>query len=258
MRIQKPKMIIFDYGHTLLYEIGHNSENGNRAIYQYIKKNPKNIAFPEFNKTVNDTFDKLKEYRSGIDINERDFLRLVYEYMDIELSVSLEEAERIIWNGISKGDIMPKADKMLDYLNDNHIRTAVISNMCWSGKALKDRFDRVLPNNKFEFVMTSSEYILKKPNQMLFEIALNKAGLKAEEVWYCGDSIKADVYGAHSAGIFPVLYEGETEEENPFAGQNEGYEIDFDCLKIKDWDELIEILKIIGIKNPDGNTFEIT
>jgi len=36
MSIQKPKMILFDYGHTLLYEIGHNAEKGNKAIYQYI------------------------------------------------------------------------------------------------------------------------------------------------------------------------------------------------------------------------------
>ena len=238
-------MIIFDYGHTLLYEIGHNTENGNKEIYKYIKKNPRNISFCAFDKIITDTWDKLKEYRNGIDIREKDFLRLVYEYMDIELSVSLEEAERIIWNGISQGDIMPKADKVLDYLNDNNIRTGVISNMCWSGKSLKERFDRLLPNNRFEFVMTSGDYILKKPDRMLFEIALNKAKLKSEDVWYCGDSIKADIYGAHSAGIFPVLYEGETEKEkNPFAGQNEGYKIDFEYLSIKDWDELIEKLEV--------------
>ena len=47
MSIQKPKMILFDYGHTLLYEIGHNAEKGNKAIYQYIKSNPKNISFQD-------------------------------------------------------------------------------------------------------------------------------------------------------------------------------------------------------------------
>ena len=79
--------------------------------------------------------------------------------------------------------------------------------MCWSGKALKDRLNRLLPNNKLEFAITSGDYIFKKPNKMLFEIALNKAGLKAEE-------------------------------KNPFEGQNDGYKIDFDYLKINDWDEL--------------------
>ena len=72
--------------------------------------------------------------------------------MNIELSVSLEEAESIIWNGVSEGDIMPNANKILDYLNKNDIRSGVISNMCWSGKSLKDRLNRLLPNNKSEFV----------------------------------------------------------------------------------------------------------
>jgi len=241
--LKKPKMILFDYGHTLLYENHHDVERGNRAIYQCIAKNPKNISFEEFNRVIIDTFAKIRECRTGIDINEDDFLRLVLEYLDIGLSVSLDEAERMIWRGISEGRIMPKADKMIDCLNENGIRMAVISNLCWSSKALRERLDRLLPRNRFEFVIASGEYILKKPDRMLFEIALNKAGLSADEVWYCGDSIAADVYGAHGAGIFPVLYEGETDEPNPFAGQNDGYELPFAHLRITDWDELIVELK---------------
>lgn len=64
-------------------------------------------------------------------------------------------------------------------------------------------------------------------------------------MWYCGDSVKADIYGAHNAGIFPVLYEGKTEEKNSFEGQNEGDEIDFDYFKINNWDELIEKIETI-------------
>lgn len=243
--MNKPKMILFDYGHTLLYENKHDVERGNRAIYQCITKNPKNISFEEFNKVIIDTFAKISKCRNGIDINEDDLLRLCLDYMGVELSVSLKEAERLNWNGISEGAIMPKADKMIDYLNENNIRMGVISNLCWSGRALRERLDRLLPRNRFEFVIASCEYIVKKPDRMLFEIALNKAGLSADEVWYCGDLIEADVYGAHGAGIFPVLYEGVTDEPNPFAGQNDGYEIPFAHLHITDWDEMIDALEKI-------------
>ena len=71
----------------------------------------------------------------------------------------------------------------------------------------------------------------------------NKLLLSADKIWYCGDSIKRDIYGAHNVGIFPVLYEGQTEENVPkFAQQNVGYEIDFNYLHIYDWREMIEIL----------------
>ena len=58
--------------------------------------------------------------------------------------------------------------------------------------------------------------------------------------------IENDVMGAHGAGIYPVLYEGNTPDEiNPFLHQNDGIEVDFDYLHIHDWCEMVEILKTL-------------
>lgn len=243
--MKKPEMIIFDYGHTLLCEPNHNTSNGNRAIYQYISKNPQNISFEEYDKTITEIFAKIKAERGPmLEIHEHAFLRLALETMGIELSVSLEEAEGIIWNGISEGAVMPYATETLNYLNEVGIRTGVISNLCFSGNALKNLLNRLLPDNRFEFVLTSSEYIFRKPDRTMFDIALKKAGLTADKVWYCGDSIEADVYGAHNVGIFPVHYTGEAPETpNPFAKYNEGIDIDFEYMHISDWREMIEVLE---------------
>ena len=162
--MQKPEMIIFDYGHTLLYQPDFNTSNGNKAIYPYISRNPRNISFEEYDKTITALFAQIKAARGDIiEIHEHNFLKLAMEYMDISLSISIEEAEEIIMNGISQGAIMPHADKLLDYLNSKGIRTGVISNYCFSGNALKKLFDRLLPRNKFEFVLASSDYIFRKP-----------------------------------------------------------------------------------------------
>ena len=243
--MQKPEMIIFDYGRTLLYQPNFNTSNGNKAIYPYICRNPRNISFEEYDKTIIELFAKIKAERGNIiEIHEHNFLKLAMEYMDISLSVSIEEAEEIIMNGISQGAIMPFADKMLDYLNAKGIRTGVISNNCFSGNALKRLFDRLLPRNNFEFVLVSSDCIFRKPHSMMFDIALQKSGLSADKVWYCGDSVTADVQGAKNVGMFPVLYEGMTVDcTNPFAHQNDNLEIDFEYLHIQDWNELIEILE---------------
>ena len=243
--MNKPEMILFDYGHTLLYQPDFNTSNGNKAIYPYINKNPRNISFEEYDRTIIDLFAQLKAQRGAIlEIHEHNFLKLAWEYMDISVSVSMEEAERIIMNGISKGGVMPYAAEMLEFLNRAGIRTGVISNNCFSGSALKDLFDRLLPGNRFEFVLVSSEYLFKKPHPMMFEIALQKAGLTADKVWYCGDSIEADVYGARNVGMFTVWYEGNADDtDNPFAQQNVGMEPDFEHLHIQDWRELVEVLR---------------
>lgn len=95
-------------------------------------------------------------------------------------------------------------------------------------------------------MFASSDYIFNKPDPFMFELALKKAGLTADKVWYCGDSIKADVFGANNVGMFPVLYEGKTNDEtNPFANQNDGLKLDFEHVHIHDWRELIDVLNRI-------------
>ena len=138
------------------------------------------------------------------------------------------------------GAIMPDADKVLDYLNENGIRTAVISNLLWSGEALTERLNRLLPNNRFEFVMTSSDYFMRKPNRILFDIALQKAGISADKVWYCGDNLKADIEGSSQAGIFPVFYDNDTDKE--YKKSSENITLQCEYLHIHDWKELIDII----------------
>ena len=236
-----PEMIIFDYGHTLLYEPDWDSHRGNNELFKYITKNPNNITVEDYEEAVKRVFGKSLKIRENenCDILASTCHRVIDELLGIEFSLSDPEREMVFWKAASNGAAMSGAGEMLDYLNENGIRTAVISNLSWSGKALEERFSRLLPNNKFEFVMTSSDYLFRKSDSILFEIALKKAGISAEKVWYCGDSIRADIYGAHDAGIFPVLYESEIPAET----NNNGLTVDFDYLHIHHWKELIEIIE---------------
>ncbi len=244
VKMKKPEMIIFDYGHTLLYEPGFDVLRGERAAFSYIVENPRHLTAEQVSTAVQELFGELQGLReSGIEIHEWQFMRLAYESLGIKFCISYPELEEVIWDAISPGAVMPGADKMLAYLAKEKIRTAVISNIGWSGNALKNRMNRLLPDNRFEFIMASSEYVVRKPNRMLFEIALQKAGLAADRVWYCGDNKKADVEGAHGAGIYPVWYQGSVPgEENTF-GKREGEEKPaFDYLCIQDWGQLPLVL----------------
>lgn len=247
--MNKPEMIIFDNGHTLLYEPDWNSERGNRALFEHIAKNPKGVTVEEYMTACFEVFGIMEEIRKthNCDISAGIGNKVVAELLGIEFSLTPLERETVFWTAASNGAVMPFADEMLAHLNEIGIRTAVISNLAWSGDALSERFDRLLPNNKFEFVITSSDYMYRKPSRVLFDIALNKAGLSADKVWYCGNSITADVEGAHGAGIFPVLYEGETPGDiNPHSGQNDGIKVNYEYLHIHDWRDLTAVLE----KNP--------
>lgn len=133
-----------------------------------------------------DLFNSFQENRNlGYEAHGIQLLQLKYEYNEIELDITFEEAERILWSNTSpmtEKSRMPHVLDMLDFLKREGIRSAVISNIGWSGDALKDRIQYLLPDNEFEFIVASSEYGIRKPNPMIFELALKKAGLKPEEV----------------------------------------------------------------------------
>lgn len=78
-----------------------------------------------------------------------------------------------------------------------------------------------------------SEYMYRKPNRRIFELALEKAGLEAADVWYIGDQYQCDIVGAANAGLFPVWYLGATKrQEEPVEG----------VLTIRHWRKLQECL----------------
>ena len=129
---------------------------------------------------------------------------------------------------------------MLDWLNVRGIRTGVISNIGWTGAALRRRIGALLPNHPFEFILASSDYGLRKPDSRLFQVALEKAALKPEEVWFFGDTYDTDVKGARAAGLKAFFYQGQADGGMPRKPVPEGFETDVPV--ITDWTVLIELL----------------
>lgn len=238
-----PKMIIFDYGHTLLCEPGWDSARGDAALMSYVIKNENHCTVEDVAKHAEIIFNQhissVREF--GYDISGQVGSRFLYEYLGIEFSLTPLEMETVFWNGASKGAVMSNADKMLDYINEKGIRSAVISNLLWSGEALAERINRLLPNNRFEFIITSSDYMFRKPNRLLFELALRKAGLDAADVWYCGDNPQADVEGAAQVGIFPVWYDNALECTYRDKAKEPLPKCEY--LLIHEWEEMIEVLE---------------
>jgi len=238
-----PKMILFDYGRTLLYEPGWDSMRGNEELLKHATKNKYGITAADLQAGADMVFgEHVERIRSlGYDVSAHVADRFLYDYLGLSFTLSPQEIETVFWNAASAGAVMPGADKMLDYLNTKGIRSAVISNLLWSGEALTQRLNRLLPNHAFEFVITSSDYLFRKPNRLLFELALRKAGLDAKDVWYCGGNPQADVEGAVQVSIFPVWYENDTERnDKDLTGETPPR---CEHLHICQWKQMIDVLE---------------
>lgn len=240
--MRKPAMILFDYAHTLAWEPNPDFLRGERAVFEHVRNNPRQITPEDAAQLGTDLFLATRDCRhSGWELHEHQQLRLKYDLLGLTFDLPMADMEDILWTSTCPGEPMPGTADMLAALRARGIRTGVISNLGWSGEALAARLCRLLPEHEFEFLISSSDYAVRKPNPLIFKAALARADLSPEDVWFCGDQIDADIFGAQAAGIFPVWYEDKT-IPNGFARKNAGLAITGEHLHIHHWRELIAAL----------------
>lgn len=238
-----PRMIIFDYGQTLLNEISFDPLYGTEEVLKHATYNPKSVSAQEIQSLANTLHQELgrndesSKYANQFEVHNHIFQRYLYEYFGVQFTKSSMEIERIFTE--TSFEIVPTQNivKLLEILEAKGIRTAVISNISLSGKMLSELIDKYLPSHNFEFIIASSEYIFKKPNKRIFELALRKASLQAHEVWYCGDHAVYDIEGSSALGLKPIWYKGAIKESN-------NYIPNCNYTEIEDWNELIDIIHL--------------
>lgn len=206
--IKRPRMVLFDYGDTLANATRVDYAAGTRALLAYATARPQGMTDEAVHAFWEEQFAALDTVRLGnmVEVHQFPFLQFVYEYLGITFDLPVAEQEAIYWEAAVRTEPTEGIEALLASLQESGIRTGVISNIGYSGAAVRREIDRLLPEHAFEFVIATSEYVYRKPHRMIFELALRKAGLRAEDVWYCGDNFVCDVQGSSGAGIWPVWY----------------------------------------------------
>lgn len=237
--MKKPKMILFDYGQTLVNEAKFDGVKGTEAVLKYATKNKYNRTAAQIQAVADEMngelgrFDPARRHLLQVEIPNSMFCSYLYESQGVELSISGAKRDKVFWDAASPGVPTEGVEEFLAFLKEQGIRRAVLSNITFCGEALANRLQEVLPEHNFEFILATSEYMYRKPNRRIFEFALEKAGLRAEEVWYIGDNYECDIEGARNAGLFPVWYLGATEKpQEPRKG----------ILTVKSWEEVKALL----------------
>lgn len=205
--MSKPKMVIFDAGRTLLHHTSVSTLRGVREIMKYVTENPLGLTAEEIDKRVNEIAEVFSQSRKMLfEVPEQNIWALAFDIMRLKFAIRPEEIAEKLWWATAEINAAPHAAETLCKLNAMGIDTAVISNLDSASRLLKKRMDRVYPDNRFRFVITSSDYGIRKPNRLLFEAGIAKSGFQPHEIWYVGDKIAVDVEGSKNAGMVPVLY----------------------------------------------------
>ncbi|MFH1382725.1 MAG: HAD-IA family hydrolase, partial [Chloroflexota bacterium] len=155
--------------------------------------------------------------------------------------------------GVSLADeaaMTPKILKRLQQLSEG-MRFAVFGDVLLTLKTLKAKklkvglltnLDRDMSllsrelglQEYLDFVVTSAEAGADKPAPPIFEMALQRADVRASEAVHVGDQYKLDVLGARGVGIVPILID-----------RDDFYPEVTDCRRIHSLTEVIDLLPIL-------------
>ena len=120
-------------------------------------------------------------------------------------------------------DVMP----VLSKLSEEGLKIGLVSN--WDTRLNSLSIETGM-SKYLDFVVSSANVGLMKPQPQIFELALERAGVEADQALHVGDHYYADILGARSVGITPILLD--RKKSLPPA----------DCVVINDLGELISYL----------------
>ncbi len=199
--------VFFDLDHTL-WDFDRNS---GLTFEKILKENNINIPIPDFLKVyvpANLSFWKLYREEKITKAELRyQRLRSVFNTLKYEVSDTTIHllAEEYLLHLSSYNHLFPNTVDILEYLHPKY-RMHIITN------GFQEIQDKKLKNANihgyFDQVINSEMAGVKKPNPIIFELALEKARTKPKNSLMIGDSLEADILGAQAAGFHTLHFNG--------------------------------------------------
>lgn len=197
--------IFFDLDHTL-WDFDRNSRTAFHRVFQKHKVGVPVSEFIEVYEPINLRYWKLfrdeqvskQELRRG---------RLIDAFAALKRSLPLTEIDALAVSYIEElpvdNHLFEGTIEVLEYLRPNY-RLHIITNGFREVQHIKLKNSGI--SSYFQTVTTSEEVGVKKPNVLVFQNALRKAGTQPHSSLMIGDSFEADIQGAERAGMHTLFY----------------------------------------------------
>lgn len=234
------KAIFFDLDGTLR----HNIPSAHEILNAYLTENGISVELDNHLKAMRWEYSywaNSPDLRDDIIAHSMDTDQFWTEYtkrrllaLNLSMDISTELAPKVsrhMGESYKPESIVPEdVQRVLPQLKEAGYVMAVISNR---DRPFQDVLDSHGLSQFFDFSLAAGEVDIYKPEPGIFDHALHRTNLIAQETVYVGDNYFADVIGSRRAGLQPILYDPD------------GIFPDVDCTIIKSFDELQSAIKAI-------------
>jgi putative hydrolase of the HAD superfamily len=205
-----PKGILLDYGGTLVEETGYDAQAGNEALLKLAAYRPPNLTIDDVLKRVRTVSEQVVARRSELRIETPwpALTRLIHDFLCVRFDLPWPELELAFWKASVTTRAMPGAREALHEFHRCGIPMAVVSNCSFGADVVRYELEQHGLAKHLAFVMVSAEYVVRKPDPLLFGTAAARLGLAPEDIWFVGDRLDTDMAGAAAAHMKPVWLRG--------------------------------------------------
>ncbi|MCD7837545.1 MAG: HAD family hydrolase [Clostridiales bacterium] len=198
------KVVIFDIDNTLYnFDAAHQVALG--ALLDYAQQEL-GIASEEFQRLYKDMNRELTKRMGSCAAIHNRLIRCqnILERLDKPIGHALQMSD-LYWNTLL--DVMkpsPGAAETVQRLKAQGMKLGVGTDMTARMQFAKLERLGLLPY--IDFLVSSEEAQAEKPDPALFDLCVQKAGVRPEECLFVGDNLKKDVHGAQAAGLQALWY----------------------------------------------------
>ena len=198
---------MFDWAYTLVDLVSEDDRAAFLELMIFLKK--KDVELPEFELIFSEYQDLfyglIKESRSSHrEVNFETVLRHLFFKHGIEIEGRATWKEiLIVYYDVIHGVrlVYPEVVNTLNTLADSGVRMAIISNTTNPEFIKEKELSQTGLSTFFEFAIFSSGTPYRKPHPSIFNAAISRLNIKAENILFVGDDLKMDVLGPQSVGI---------------------------------------------------------
>jgi putative hydrolase of the HAD superfamily len=205
--MRKPDAILFDLWGTLINSVDFDPRKGHAAVLETCE-NPKRVSLDEVmdlgQRVVSATVAREEEV--ALEFTQAQLLRIVADAFGLRPRMSPEESELLFWRASLQVSLIEGVPDLLREIEASGMPMGVVSNSSFAGPTLERELEVQGIRGHFRFVISSADYGVRKPDPIIFEVALRRLEMEPSQVWFAGDNVVYDIVGASRSGIFPVAF----------------------------------------------------
>ncbi|MFC5651316.1 HAD family hydrolase [Paenibacillus solisilvae] len=192
--------VIFDLDNTLINRKAAFQAYSERFIDQFVELSEQTDRAA--------LLDYMREadqdgYRHKRELHEQFLQELTMKYAE----TTVDELLQFWFAEFFKSTVlMQGAVELLMALRSQGIKLGLITN--GSVHTQNAKLDQAQLRDFFDVIVVSDEVQIKKPDQRIFELALERLGAAAARTWYVGDHPVNDIKGARDAGLSAIWLSG--------------------------------------------------